>query len=179
MVGVSLVPNIMLEEKDTKTLDALLVSPAKPVHIVLGKAATGLFYCLSGMAVAYAFNLALINQWWLAILAGVSGSAFTVALGLLVGSTIGNRAQLMLWAWVLLIPLLVPTFLSVMKDVLPAGLLSAFQWIPTVALSKVLRLSFSNRAPLATFGPELALIAVWTLLVLVAVIWVVRRSDRV
>jgi ABC-2 type transport system permease protein len=178
MVGISMVPNIMLEEKQTKTIDALLVSPASAGHVVLGKTLTGLFYCLTAIGVAFAFNLALINHWGLAIVAALCGSLFTVALGLLLGSIIESRGQLTLWAWVMFIPLLAPVLLSVLDDVLPAGLVTAFRLVPTVALSRVLRVSFSDRAPVVQFAPELVLVAGCAVLVLAAVAWVVRRSDR-
>jgi len=178
MVGVSLVPHIMIEEKRTKTLDALLVSPAGPGHIVLGKAVAGLFYCLTASGLALAFNSALVNHWPLAIAASLCGSLFTVALGLLLGSLIESRGQLTLWAWIILVPLLLGVMLSIMVDVLPAGLLTAIQWLPTVALSHALRVSFSDSAPLSQFLPELVLMLACSALVLAAVRWVVRRSDR-
>ena len=42
-VAITLVPSLMLEEKLSKTLDALLVSPASAGQIVMGKALAGLF----------------------------------------------------------------------------------------------------------------------------------------
>jgi ABC-2 type transport system permease protein len=178
MVAASLVPNLILEEKQARTLDALLVSPASVGQVVLGKALAGLFYCLTGTTVAYALNLALINQWGVALLVAICGSLFAVALGLLLGSAIQSRAHLMLWAWILIIFLLAPVFLSIISDVLSTGLVTVLGWVPTVALSKALRVSFSDSAPLAQFGPELALVIGWTVPILIAVVWIVRRSDR-
>jgi ABC-2 type transport system permease protein len=178
MVAASLVPNLILEEKQARTLDALLVSPASVGQVVLGKALAGLFYCLTGTAVAYALNLALINQWGVAVLVAICGSLFAVALGLLFGSLIQSRAHLMLWAWILIIFLLAPAFLSIMSEILSPDLVTVLGWVPTVALTKALRVSFSDSAPLAQFGPELALVIGWTLPILFAVMWIIRRSDR-
>ena len=178
MIGISMTPNLMLEEKRTKTLDVLLVSPASTGQVVIGKALTGLFYCLTTAVVVLAFNAALITHWGLAILAVTCGSLLCVALGLLLGSVFEVKQQLTIWGFLLFQPLLLPMFLSIMEDLMPRGLIVAFDWIPTVALSKVLRVSFSNSAPLAEFGPELALVAGCAALVLAAVAWVVRRSDR-
>lgn len=178
MVGISLIPNLMIEEKRTKTLDALLVSPAGSGHVVAGKALTGLFYGLTATAVALACNAALVTHWALTVLAAVCGALFVVSLGLLLGSLTENRQQLTLWAWVLILPLLLPVFLSIMDDLLPATAIAVMRWIPTVALGRVLRVSFAARAPLADFGPELALIVGCTALALGAVAWLVRRSDK-
>ena len=52
--ALMLIPYLMLEEKQTKTLDALLTSPASPGQVVLGKALAGFFYILviGGLAIA-------------------------------------------------------------------------------------------------------------------------------
>jgi ABC-2 type transport system permease protein len=178
MVGLPLVPNLMLEEKQSKTLDALLVSPANSSQIVLGKALTGWFYTLISIGVVFAFNWALVTHWGLVLLATVCGAALGVALGLLLGSVFETRQQLTLWAWVLIAPLLLPVFLSMMRGLLPDGVLAVMHWIPTVALTRAVRVSFSDAAPLAQFGPELALVAGCAVLVYALVAWIVRRSDR-
>jgi ABC-2 type transport system permease protein len=178
MVGLMLVPHLMIEEKQNKTLDALLVSPASAGQIVLGKGLTGLFYTLISVGVVFALNLKFVVNWPLVLLATLCGAALGVALGLLLGSTLEVRQQLSLWAWVLIIPLLLPVFLSMMAPLLPEAAVSVIDWIPTVALSRAFRLSFSDAAPLAQFGPELALVAGCALLAGIAVVWVVRRSDR-
>ena len=65
--SLSLIANLMLEEKQTRTLDTLRVSPASTWHMVLGKVVTGLFYCLLGIAVALVINYKIILHWWLLI----------------------------------------------------------------------------------------------------------------
>ena len=68
-VVITLVPALMLEEKRTKTLDALLVSPASVSQVVLGKALTGLFYALLSGGLFFALNWAYVTNWGLALLA--------------------------------------------------------------------------------------------------------------
>ena len=46
MVGVFVVPTILVEEKEKHTLQAITVSPASYVDVVVGKALVGLFYAL-------------------------------------------------------------------------------------------------------------------------------------
>ena len=38
IMGLMLVPSLLLEEKQTKTMDALLISPANIAQVVIGKA---------------------------------------------------------------------------------------------------------------------------------------------
>jgi ABC-2 type transport system permease protein len=178
MVGISLIPNLMLEEKHTHTLEVLLVSPAGSVHVVVAKALTGLFYGLIACGLTLALNAPVVMHWPLAILTAVCGALFCIALGLFLGTMMETRQQLMLVAWVFILPLLLPVFLSIMKDLLPAGLIRVLPWIPTVAMSQALRVSFAAQAPVADFAPELALICGYTVLTLGAVVWALRRSDR-
>lgn len=178
IIGLTLVPYLMIEEKQSKTMDALLISPASSSHIVLGKALAGLVYTLISVAIALTLNYTLVANWVLVLLVAICGSVFGVALGLLLGSLLEVRQQMMLWGWALIVPLLMPVFLSVLAELLPEVVRPIIEWVPTVALSRAFRASFSDTAPLAQVGPELALVAGCGMLVLVVVAWVVRRSDR-
>ena len=83
-----LIPHLMLEEKQTKTLDALLTSPASPGQVVLGKALAGFFYILviGGLALAL-FSLYIVH-WGLALAAFLGYALLAIGLGLAVGSFI-------------------------------------------------------------------------------------------
>jgi ABC-2 type transport system permease protein len=178
MLGLLVTPHLMIEEKRAKTIDVLLVSPASSCHVITAKALAGLFYCLFAAGIALAINAAIVTQWWLAILATISGALFMVAIGLLLGNLVEVRQQLGLWVFGLNFLLMIPVFLFIMKDLIPAGVLQVLAWIPTVALSKVLRVSFSNQSSLALVGPELALIFIVTFVLLTALAWSLRRQDR-
>jgi ABC-2 type transport system permease protein len=179
MFGLILIAHLMLEEKQTHTLEALLVSPASAGQVVIAKALTGIFYCLLGAGVALAMNRDLIVHWWLAALAVVIGSLFTSSLGLWMGNKIENRGQLTLWAWVLLIPLLIPVFLSLLVDLLPAGFFQALQFIPTVVLFNLFRTSFANPISVGLAWLQLAWVAAWAAAVLFIVARQVGRLDQV
>jgi len=179
MLGLLVTPHLMIEEKSAKTIDVLLVSPASSSHVITAKALAGLFYCLFAAGIALAVNAAIVTQWWLAILATLGGALFMVAIGLLLGNLVEVRQQLGIWVFGLNFILMIPVFLYIMKDLIPAGVLQVFSWIPTVALSKVLRVSFSNQSSLALVGPELALIFSVTFVLLTALVWSLRRSERV
>jgi ABC-2 type transport system permease protein len=178
MIGMMVPTHLMLEEKKRKTLSALLVSPATAGQVVLGKALTGLAYALLGVGVALALNHVLVNHWGLLLLAAIAGALFSVALGLLLGSLLESRQQMMLWAWVLLVPLTIPMFLSIMTDIMPETVVRIFRIIPTVVLFELFRMSFAGLVTLGDWGPRLLVLLGWAAAGLAAVIWVVRRSDR-
>ncbi len=178
MIGISLVPNLMIEERQAKTIDALLISPASSSHVVIGKALTGIFYCLTIAVVAVFFSGSLVVHWWLFVLAAVVGSLLSVAIGLLMGTGFKDRQQLVAWGFFLSFPLLLPLFLSWMKGLIPDPVLSVLQSVPTVALAKIFRVSFAEQALLGSFGLELALVLGTAVLLLAGVGWLMRRSDR-
>lgn len=178
MIGISIVPHLMVEEKQAKTLDALLVSPASPAHLVAGKALAGLFYGLTGSAVVLLVFRYLILRWDLAILAAILATLFMVAIGLLLGSYVKVRSQLQLVAWFIIIPLLIPAILVAFEGLIPSGALAVMNWIPTVLIAKIFRLSLTPDATFAHYGAALAVTLAVTLALFALVVWVVRRQDR-
>ena len=177
-VGSLVVPQLMFEEKQSRTLDALLVSPASIGQAVAGKALAGVFYVVTSVLAALVFYSAFVVNWGLAGLAFFGGLLLSVGIGLLLGILLESRQQMMLWTWLVFPPLILPVFLAGLDPILPEVVRAVIRWVPTVALAKVLRISFSSGAPLAQFAPELALMFGFAGLVLAAVVWVVRRSDR-
>jgi len=179
MIGISLIPNLMVEEKQAKTIDALLVSPASAVHLVAGKAIAGFFYGLLGCAtVLFVFGY-LVVQWNLAILAAMLSTLFMVAIGLLLGSVIKVRAQLQLVAWFIVIPLLIPVILVALEGLVPTGVVAVLNWIPTVLVAKIFRFSLTPNAVFAHYGVPLAVIIVFTLALFALLVGVVRRQSNV
>ncbi len=178
VVGVSLVGHLILEEKQARTMDALLVSPAGSVEIVLGKAVAGLFYGLTAVAVVLAVNAPLVTHWGLALLVGAAGALFGVSCGLLLGTLASSRPQFQVLAWATILPLLFPVFLAGMAGLMPPGALAVLDWVPTVALSQAVRVAFAEEAPLADFGPELAMLLGGAAIVLAVVAWRLRHADR-
>jgi ABC-type Na+ efflux pump permease subunit len=172
-----LIPHLMLEEKQTRTIDALLTSPASSGQIVLGKAMAGFFYILvvGGLALAL-FSLYIVN-WTIALSACLGYALLAVGLGLLVGSHIKSTKQLGSWMLVLLIFLVVPPLFYTSPN-LKAGIQMVLTWFPTSALASLLRFSCSTGYTIQQVLPNLAIAVVSIGVVFSAVIWKVRRSDR-
>lgn len=179
MVGAFLVPYLMIEEREMHTMDSLLVSPASYAQVVMGKALAGTFYCLAALAVLFAFNVAMINLWGLALLAAACGALFTVAVGLLMGTLFDNAANLNLWLGVILMVLLVPVFLAeTLGSNFPEIIKNVVPWIPSVALAEIFRTSFSNDLSVATTLPDLTVLLAFSLFFLALTVWRVRQMDK-
>jgi ABC-type Na+ efflux pump permease subunit len=179
LISVIVVPYSMTEEKETHTLDALLVSPAGIRHVVAGKALAGMVYGLSASGVVLAFNQAMVVHWYIAILAAICGTLFSVAVGLLMGTLFDNPQNLNLGMGAILMILMVPMLLvNFMGTNWPAIINVILPWIPSVALAHVIRISFSGSAPLAPILSNLGIVVGGALLILAIVVWRVRQLDR-
>ena len=162
----------------THTMEALQVSPVRPIDIALGKALVGLFYSLVIGVIGIALYGPLITHWGVALLIYTAGSAFMVALGLVLGTLLENRQQLMLWGWVILIPLLIPTFLVIMKGLVPDIAIAIMRWIPSVVLGRGLSAATVQAVSISDFLPELAILVIGTVAVLALAAWILRRLER-
>jgi ABC-2 type transport system permease protein len=179
IIGVFLVPYLMLEEKEKHTMEALLVSPASYGQMVLGKAIAGAFYCLTAAAVVFALNLSMFNQWGIAFLAVICGSLFAVGVGLLLGSIFENPGTLNLWVSLVILALLTSVFLDqFVGSSWPPIIRTLIHWFPTVAMSNVIRISFSDVTPLNLLLPNIGVILGASICLLILVVWKVRRMDR-
>ena len=177
MFGISVTPMLIWEEKQTKTMDSLLVSPATGGQIVTGKAITSMAYCLTGAALMLFFNRVMILQWGVVVMAVAAGTLFTIALGLLLGSILETKQQISTVTFILYQPLLLPIVVGMVADLLPEWASVIFNLIPTVALGNVFRVTLLEHITFAQFGPELAYITGFAVLMLVVVAWQVRRSE--
>jgi ABC-2 type transport system permease protein len=180
IVGLMIAPNLMIEEKELKTMDALLISPASAGQIVIAKALTGLFYCLVAGGLVLAVSAASVVHWDIAILAVICGSLFTVSVGLLLGVALNSRQQLIMWSAVLMFPLFIPVIASeILPDLQASALVQqAVSLIPTVAMAEAVRWALSGEVPWTEIATGLGVTVTCAIPLLAVVAWIVRRSDR-
>jgi len=171
------VPHLMLEEKNTRTLDALLVSPASTGQVVAGKALAGLFFVGLTGGLSFALNWAYIVDWGLALLAFSATTGFAIGTGLALGILLPSSQQLNLWGWVLNIFLLVPALVA-LDPLLTGGIRVALAWLPTTALVKLFQFSFSTGVTPSQLWTNLAIALGWTGLVFAAMVRKMRQADR-
>jgi len=172
MSGALVVPLLLVEEKEKRTLDFLLTSPASLSEIVLGKALTGVVYSALIAGVLLAINHRLIGNWPLTLLTLLLGLLLVVAIGLFMGSLFQNTMQVNTWASLVLMVLLAPSFPT---PGLPAALETASRLIPTYYFVEALKLSLDGTASAKLWG-YLAVVLGCTVLSLFAATWGLRRQ---
>lgn len=178
MVGMLVIPHMMIEEKQGKTLAALMVSPARSTHILASKTLTGLIYTLGMLLVTVGLNWNLISQKGLFLLTGIMGSLFAIGIGLMLGILIDSRQQLTLWGWVAIIPLYLPIFLALLDDLIPPLWVKIFTWLPGTALFRAFRTAMAATASSEYYLPQLATVAACALVLLLVDSGLIRRLER-
>lgn len=179
VVGLALVPHLLVEEKETHTFEALLVSPARFSQVVAGKALAGLFYCLCAAVVVFVLNARWIVHWEVAALAFLLGAAFSVALGLLMGVVSENPTTINLWMSLIVMTLLMPMILMQLASAkLPAVVQAIIPWMPTVAMADLIGFSMTGAIPAPDLWSNVGILVVESLAFYALVVWRVRRSDR-
>lgn len=179
VVGMSLVPLLMIEEKEKHTIEVLMISPASYGQVVLGKAVAGMFYCVTAAAVVFAINYRLLATGWIALLAVVAAALFTVGLGLLFGVLFEKPANMNMVIGLVLMFLMLPVILAVATVTnLPALLQDVLPYIPSVAAGKLFSMSFSNVIDPGALVFNLGVLFGSALILLLLVVWRVRRMDR-
>jgi ABC-type Na+ efflux pump permease subunit len=178
MIGITLVPHLMFDEKQDRTLDVLLVSPASETQIAAGKMLAGLFYSGTVAALAVIVNHNLIVHWGLFLVILLVFALFCVTLGLILGTVMESRAQFSVWAWLIILPLVMPVILYLLRELIPDAVMRVVPVIPSVTTYLVMRYVFAQ--PISLGVPLLGLgwVLVCTGIELAIVSWLLRRRDR-
>ena len=181
LVGTSVVPGLITEEKEKKTLRMLMVSPASFADVIMGKLLVGLAYQLLLLVVVMLIMQGFIGQVPLLLLFVFLGSCFSIAVGLLAGglfqtaSAAGGFTGFASFLYV--IPAL---FVGPLGDLLQNNpLVQAMKVFPTYYLAQ----GIFNALTSQTSAPTLLLnlgVTLGSVLILLAIsIWLLRRQATV
>lgn len=166
MIGVMVVSGMFAEEKDTKTLEAIGVSPVGYGELLLGKGLFGVLLSCGTVLLMLALNRVLglgLSGWAALGLLVPMGAACFTAIGLLIGVISSGQSTARSAATILYFPLLFPTLVSDLSSV--TRLLASF--LPTFHLYAGLEAVLLHRQAVGGILPELAALLVFSI-VLVA-----------
>ncbi len=174
MTGAMVVPLLLVEEKEKRTLDFLLASPAGLKDIVAGKALTGVVYTLLIAGLLLVVNRQLVGNWPLTLPTILLGLVFVVSIGTFMGSLLNNVMQVNTWASSVLIVLLAPSFPSLG---LPSIADTVMRAIPTYYLTEALKLSLAGTVSTRFWG-HLAVVLVCSVIAFFGATWALRRAHN-
>ncbi len=94
LVAGMIISASLIEEREKKTLNAVLVTPITPLEVIMAKALFGLFLGLILGTIILVLNGALTGGFLLIMLFLILGTTFTVGLGLMAGVMMDNITDL-------------------------------------------------------------------------------------
>jgi len=177
IIGIYMTPGLIQEEKQSGTFASLLLSPASMLNITLGKALAGLTYCLLAAGAFCLISAKLIVHWEVLLAGILAGSIFAVMLGMVIGVFSEQAASMNLWLGLLLLLLLLPVFASTLMVNVPAVLAAIMAWLPSVALSELVRMSMTASPELPRLALDLLRLLLPAALLLALSVWRIRRQD--
>lgn len=180
LIGLILVPLLVIEERESRTLDALLISPAKTYHLLAGKSLAGIFYCLLAALFMFLFTGRWIVHWHIAILAVLLGALSAAAVGLLLGSIFENPTTLNMWVGLVIVLFILPVYLwiSAISRLTPI-IVKIFQLLPTVAMSKLIIFSLTKPIKYMDVLNNSLVMVGFSIIMVLLVSWRINQIGRV
>jgi ABC-2 type transport system permease protein len=174
-ISAILVPILLLEERETRTLDAMLLSPARGWQVITGKALAGMVYGLVTAGILLYFNRYLVINWsWV-----LSGTLLTIVLSVGIGLLLGLMAQDQqgVNAWVSLVFAVgfVPVMVISLGLALPAWIEQLMVFIPTISYGYILQAGMVIDVPASQVLWWLVLLGGWTAAVYTLLVLRMRR----
>ncbi|NLL47138.1 MAG: ABC transporter permease [Firmicutes bacterium] len=115
MIGVMVVSGMFAEEKDTKSLDAIGVSPAGYGELLLGKGLFGVLLSAGTVAIMVILNRTHgigLSGWLALVFLTLLGATCFTSIGLLIGVVASGQSTARSVATILYFPLLFPTLVA-------------------------------------------------------------------
>jgi ABC-type multidrug transport system permease subunit len=178
MIGVTLVPTLIFEEKQTQTIDALLVSPASSAHVVAGKALAGMFYTVLGIVFVFAVNWTGVVQWPIAVLFMIGTGSLATAMGLFLGTFFERQQDAVGISTAFTLIFVGAVILDLLKPPLPGAVSALVPWVPSIALVRIFDAVFLENSPTASIWGNMGGLLACSLAIYALVVWKLRRTER-
>jgi ABC-2 type transport system permease protein len=181
MVGTYLMPGLLIEEKEKKTLRMLMVTPASFTDVILGKLLVVLVYQLLLSAIVLAIQGGFRGQISLVLLYTLLGSCFSLALGLLFGGIFSTASTAGAVNGIVSFIFIIPgIFIGYLGQMLGNGLATqAMKILPTYYLADGAYNAMQGQGSLSSNLIDIGILLGSTLVLLAITVWVLRRQASV
>ncbi len=179
--GVYVVPTLLIEEKQSRTLNVVLTTPTGYGQLVLAKAGVGLVYGLLTSGLILGLNDGFDANAGLVIAAVLLGALVLVEVGLLLGGLFDDMVTLNTWSTLVMLALMLP---GMFYALLASGLfrLGLLQWIvrllPTHYLLEAVYAALSGQITPERIGIDLGLLGGPAIPLFFLAIAALRRRER-
>jgi len=174
MVGASVIPTVLSDETQTRTLDALLMV-ASYSDVIVAKALFGFIFSVAGVPI-----LLSITRLWPEDTVAFSGvvvlsALVLVGIGLLMGSFVKTQGQLSVWSNIAFLPLLGAAVATTLD--LPTAAQAVLAIIPTTHTTRLAANCFAGEQLFSWAALSWVILAAWTVAIYAALWWRLRRMD--
>jgi ABC-2 type transport system permease protein len=177
MVGMMYIPQMILAEREDRTLDVMQVSPASLTDMLIAKGLVGLAYSFLFSLVMVVAYYPFVLHWWSLAGAVLSGAIFLASLGLFLGVFLKQSSQLRLWSLVIFQPLIV-TLLLYGFEAIPQNVRMIMRWLPTGALGQATTQAIIVEVDPGAYLVSMLILVAWGLGILWAVSVRLRREYQ-
>jgi len=180
MTAIMVPASMLVEEKEQRTLQAVLVAPASYADFVAGKGFAGLVYAILSGGIILALNGGLRGYVGLTALVLLLTSIVLVEIGLLLGAMFDSPAALNTWSFLVLLPLTLP---GVVTPAIRLGLLNmgaaegVLRLIPTYYTVDAIQRTVSGVFSIRTVGLDLAALSAFAFVLFAATVALLRRRE--
>lgn len=181
MIGTSLMPGLLIEEKERKTLRMLMVTPASFTDVIMGKLLAVLIYQLLVSLLALAVIGGFMGQIPLVLLYTLLGACFSLALGLLCGGIFSTASAAGAVGGILSLIYIIPgLFAGPLGQVLgSSGFTSVMKVFPTYYMADGIYNAILNQGSPGSAALDIGVIVGSTLALVAITVWVLRRQASV
>jgi ABC-2 type transport system permease protein len=181
IVGLTLMPGLLIEEKEKKTLRMLMVTPASFTDVILGKLLIALGYQLALSLIVLVIQSAFTGQIPLVLLYTLLGSCFSLALGLLLGCIFSTASAAGAAGGMVFFIYLVPAIFAGPLGTLLVNnpIAQIVKVLPPYYMAEGAYNAMQSQGSLSSNLLDIAIIAGSTLVLLLIAAWLLRRQSSV
>lgn len=161
-ISTILVPILLLEERENRTLDAMLLSPARGWQVIAGKALAGMVYGTVAATVLLFFNRHLVLNWSWVLAGTLLMIVLSVGIGLLMGLMSQDQQGVNAWVSLAFVIGFVPVMIISLGLPVPAWVEGILAFIPTISYGYILQAGMVIDVPASQVLAWLAGLGVWT-----------------
>lgn len=179
-IGSALVPGLLAEEKEKKTLRMLMVSPASFSDVVIAKLLVGLVYQLVLILLALTLEGGFIGNVPLLLLFVLLGALFSIAVGLVIGcffqTTNATGAAGGMISFLYIIPIF---FVGPFAQLFASALFPLIKILPTYYIASGVSDAISNQNTFAGVLLNAGILGGIIVALFVFAVWILRRQAIV
>ena len=174
MVAILVVPVVLAEEAEKKTLDALVLI-ASYTDVIVAKALLGIVYLAVMVPLLMAISRVGVEGKVMFYGAVALVSVALLGFGLLLGSVFRNANQLNTWSGIILLPVIAPAFAIAIPA--PKIVTALAASTPTGQATKLMLNGVSGERLYSNIAISIAIICLWGVVAYSLLLWDMRRRE--